>query len=619
MRVDGLMWCKSNKANVDALPAVSHDSPAARSVQNTEAKVIGTTPIRLIWFLPLLVPFLLFAISLHIRPTINPDSSTGFLALRSMLQGGAFNYVITPDPANIANDSASFLTWWSPGQYLVPAAFILLGADYYLAISLTTLIAIITGVIGWVQVARNFAASPFVIILLLCGLVTFRYSTLPFQMWDGGEVLLFAAAPWCLYWLQWAMREPPMICFLISLMSVALLFIAKLTGLAVFAADVLSLTLLELIRQRRVTSSMLAMVIASGIAALSFVLFWQSRGSLPADGSKFAITLPAIWFPIAAAAFSGVSGIDLMNLLLHNWSVPILAKFTKYILGLLGLLSAFWAWYQLRNTRYFVIVVGALVVIVLMAGAASAVVGHKLVLLDRHRLRDVGLLVSGLLGLLLALLIWYRIRRTRYRIVAIGLFSIIALYTVALIAMYVHGAQISLEERHLRYAGILFFLLFLVTLDQWGTRMAKTISLLVVSAFAVYGLTTYASNASELLQGRYYGQLDFTIQQTVPSTALQYLRSELETHNWQRAIAVLPREAALSLPQFRIIPVDLNIIPPEKLSEYRWSGRAEKVFVVVPEQALADGQADVLLRNFVDYDESAWSKVQIDGMVIYSQ
>jgi hypothetical protein len=605
-----------------------HDNVRACAVQNIEVERIEATPLKLVWLLPLLVPVFLFVVSLFIRPTIDPDSSTGFLAFRSMLQGGAFNYLTTPDPGNIANDSASFLRWWSPGQYLVPEVFIWLGADYYLAIALTTLISIAIGVIGWLQVARKFGASSFVIVCLLCGLVTFRYGTLPFQMWDGGEVLLFAAAPWCLYWLRWAIGKPPMICFMVALASAGLLFTAKLTGLIVFAADVLSLALLELMRQRRVTSVMIALGIASSVAALAFLLFWESRASVPANGSKLAViygTLPAIWFPIAAAAFSGVSGIDLLNLVLHNWSAPNVVKVAKYVFGPLGLLSVFWVCYKLRNTWNLLIIAGLFAVIALVAGAATVTaVGHDLFFLEQHYLRDLGLVVCGLLGLLLALWVWHRLRSTRYRMMAIGLFSIITFYTVPFIAMYVafiatyiHGASISLEERHLRYAGILFFFLFLVTLDQWGTRIAKAIALLVVSVFALYGLTTYVVNARQLLQGRYYERLSWTIQPIVPTGVLDYLRSEMEAHNWQNAIAVVPREAALGLPRFRIIPVDLNII--RALSEYKWAGRVERIFVVVPEEALSDGKATVLLRDFADYDEGAWSKARIEGWVVYSQ
>src|SRR5438067_290425 len=90
-------------------------------------------------YLPLLIPIILFLSSLCIPPKIFIDSGFGFLALRSMLEGGPFNSITSADPANIANDIAIFLTWYSPGQYLVPGIFIWLGTSYGLALSLTSL------------------------------------------------------------------------------------------------------------------------------------------------------------------------------------------------------------------------------------------------------------------------------------------------------------------------------------------------------------------------------------------------------------------------------------------------------------------------------------------------
>lgn len=511
-------------------------------------------------YLPLLVPIILFLVSLYIRPTMNFDSGVGFLVLRSMLEGGAFNNVTAPDPANIANDVATFVSWWSPGQYLVPGAFVWLGTDYGIALSLTALISTVIGVIGWAQVARSFAVTPFVSFVFLSGLVTFRYVTLPFQIYNGGEVLLFAAAPWCLYWLRYAVDKPPTACFAISLLSAAILFIAKLTGLIAFAANVLAISLLELMRQRRMTFSMLAMLAASGAGALFFLVFWLAHGEVPAGGSEFAITWPAILFPVAGAAFSGVSALDLLSWLLLHPSAPILSDLamTSYVLGPLGLLLQFWVWYRLRDTRY--------------------------------------------------------------RAMTIGLFAIIALYTAAFAAMYVRRASISFDERHLRYAGILFFLLLLVALDQWRTLVAKGLVLMGVGAFAVYGLTSYAVGARELMRGRYYDPLSGTSQQIVSPVVLEHLRSEMTGHNWQRAIAVLPSlEAAIGLPRFRIIAIHLDFISREMIAGQKWAGRAEKIFVIVQERMVDNGKAEVLLKSFVDYEEGKWSQAQIDGMVVYSQ
>ena len=63
---------------------------------------------------------------------------------------------------------------------------------------------------------------------------------------------------------------------------------------------------------------------------------------------------------------------------------------------------------------------------------------------------------------------------------AVLLLTIILLYAIAVAAMYLRGASISFEERHFRYAGILFFLLLLTAVDQWRVPLAKGLACVVV-------------------------------------------------------------------------------------------------------------------------------------------
>ncbi|SHG99412.1 hypothetical protein [Bradyrhizobium erythrophlei] len=585
-----------------------------------EKECVDARSMKFFLYVPLLVPIILFLVSLQIRPTVGQDSGIGFVTLRSMLQGGGVNYFISPDPANIANDLSTFLTWFSPGQYLVPGAFVWLGIDYKSAISLTVLISSVVGVIGWAKVAQTFAARPSVIFIFLCGLVLFRYGTLPFQMYTGGEVLLFAAAPWSFCWLWSAIEKPPVACFTFALMSLAILFFAKLTGLVVFAANVLAISLLELLRKRRVTSAMLALWTASGVGVISFIFFWHSHGGVPADGSRFAVTLPAVWFPLAGAALSGVSGVDLLNWILHHRSTPMLLALA-ILVGLIGVLVVFWKWNRIPEARYKVAaIIGLLAVATLFSGVFAAFyVWHNPFSFDQRNLRDAGLLASGLFGLVLTLWVWGQLRSTRYRPMTICFFAIIAFYTIAFILMYSGGSSISLEERHLRYAGILFFLMILVALDLRREFLAKGLTLMIFCGSVIYSLASYVVDARELTKGRYYEQLSFNLLQMVPSSVLEYLRSQATENNWRRPVVVISPQVALDLPSFRIIEADLDFIPIETIHDFKWAGHAEKIIMVVPDQMAANGKAEALLKRFVDYDQSKWSQMRVDGMVIYSQ
>ena len=86
---------------------------------------------------------LILGILIYLYPTsIFPDSCWGFQVLRAMQMGGGFNMAIKPDPADVAKNSAEFLTWWSPGQYLVPYIFkLLLGINTGKAAAVTEIMA----------------------------------------------------------------------------------------------------------------------------------------------------------------------------------------------------------------------------------------------------------------------------------------------------------------------------------------------------------------------------------------------------------------------------------------------------------------------------------------------
>ena len=515
-------------------------------------------------YILLLVPLTLFIVSLFIRPAMVFDTAAGFTVFRSMLNGAPFNTDVSPDPANIANDIHTFMTWWTPGQYLVPGAFVWLGTDYGVAIALTALLANVIGVLGWIRIARSYDVSCFVLFSFVLGLVTFHYAVWPFRLYSGGEVLLFAVVPWSLSALQWGAKRGPATAFAVSVLSAVALFFAKLSGLFAFAANIAAISVLDVLPRRRVSLSLLALWAGAATAAVLLLVFWISRGQTAVTVPGYALTWPVIWFPVAAAAFSGLSLHELLAWLLVHPSAPILFSIgsTSYLLGPLGLLLMGWVWLRLRNTRF--------------------------------------------------------------RAMAALFLTIIAFYTAAFIATYVRSAasaNVPFEERYFRYAGILFYLLLLVAVDQWRRFLAKIIAILIVGVFAVYGLASYANGARDLMRG-HYDQASGTSMLAVSPAALAYLRSEMAAHDWKNAIAVVPEpEAANGLPRFRII-FSFSLQDAASLNEIarqRWAGRIDKIFVIVFDRMRADGKAAAVLKTFVDYDPAKWSQIQIDGMVIYSQ
>src|SRR5262249_13382835 len=146
-----------------------------------------------------------------------------------------------------------------------------------------------------------------------------------------------------------------------------------------------------------------------------------------------------------------------------------------------------------------------------------------------------------------------------------------------------------------RYAGILFFLLLLTAIDQWRVRFAKVLACLVVLVLGLYGLRSYATFAYAQMRAGYYDPATGISQEMVSPAVLGYLRSEATRHNFQHPIALIPSPTAgISLQRFRILH------PFGDWTGYtertKWVGRADKIFVVLPEKTLPNRTAETILR-----------------------
>jgi hypothetical protein len=279
-----------------------------------------------------------------------------------------------------------------------------------------------------------------------------------------------------------------------------------------------------------------------------------------------------IWFSIASAAFSGISALEFLHwFLLHFWGRAISDSWmgieSSYVLGPLGLLLMVWVWLQLRYTRY----------------------------------RDTAVL----------------------------LLTIVFLYVIVIAtAMYVSDGDVPFEWRYFRYSGILFFLLLLTAIDQWPVRFAKELACVVVIVLGLYGIKDYVTNAFAQARAGYYDPVSGISQYLVSPAILQYLRSEVTQHNFRRAILMVPSTSApISLPQFRIL-AGPNFGEWAGPAFTKWMGypigtklvgRAEKIFVVLPEKMLLNGKAEAALRLFASYEFDNWKHTNLDGMIIYTQ
>ncbi|HLP36093.1 hypothetical protein [Lacibacter sp.] len=146
---------------------------------------------------------LLFAGSLYSPPTLISDPGIGFLDMINFAEGGRFQYHRTPSIEDLNTCVEMRTTWWSPGQWFFVYVFTLTGLSLSTAISITVLVASWIGLIGWMKLYRYFQFNKRVVFYAGLLILFSRYLFSAFQLYPGGSILEFAAAPWLLLlWLK---------------------------------------------------------------------------------------------------------------------------------------------------------------------------------------------------------------------------------------------------------------------------------------------------------------------------------------------------------------------------------------------------------------------------------
>ena len=381
-------------------------------------------------------------ISLLVPPFIDWDSANGFLAWRGTLLGAA-NSIISPDPANIAQDTVWFLTVWSPGQYLVPGAISLVGVPLGIAMTLTGMLALWVSLTGWVMVVRTFAPRTSLALLIVVLLGSFHYSTHAFSTYHGGEILLQATTPWL---VLTAYRVPEMhAASAVSLAAGAVFFafFAKLTGLIVAGAALMAASIVSLTFGRRITRGMIGSALGALAGLAILYLAFLSRGPTAASGASWSVPFNSIAIACLVPWVAGLS-----------WSDPI------------GLIF-------FPSTNFFY-----------MPSAYLAFLGPP------------ALLVAGLV-------FFWRPQTTsekKFRVFSLWFYALVA---AAFILLFICGSAISLEERHFRSAGTLLFVCALMSALATGTpRWTRGLFLVLCALMALYGLGSFSYHEMTTAQGQ---------------------------------------------------------------------------------------------------------------------
>ncbi|MFN8348220.1 MAG: hypothetical protein U0X91_24675 [Spirosomataceae bacterium] len=205
---------------------------------------------------------------------LGEDPGFGLSVWNDMLHGSPFNTLSVPDSRNIADNSALFLTWWTPGQYIVPGVVSKgLGISLGTAGLWVTLLFSILGLWGWHKVYQQFGFDKTVIALSLFFMATSRLFTINFLNYTGGELLLFGSQPWTV-WFYLKFRTQPLKLFGGLLVLSLLCFFLKSAytiGLAALCGCAGLMFLQEFSKERKLFSPAFRSAAAVGLCMLCYL------------------------------------------------------------------------------------------------------------------------------------------------------------------------------------------------------------------------------------------------------------------------------------------------------------------------------------------------------------
>ncbi|MDO3627478.1 hypothetical protein [Mucilaginibacter sp. BT774] len=278
-------------------------------------------------------------------PSLFPDPANGFLVMRSMEMGGKFNMMVTPDQDDFSKNTSEFLTWWSPGQYLVPYAFkLLFSVNSGQASALTVLLCQLLGLAGFYVFFKKVGFTPFIAALSMLFIACQQFFVVPYVFYNGGEILSFAFTGWFLYGCV-AFKGASWQMLLFILLSGWVGFFCKSSTMWVYAAGLLFMWI------RLSSATALTGWIKNGIwiaipaivAMGTIYVFFLSKGQNPASASAgLKLTLKTFAFPLASPLLSGFSIDDISHGLIYHTGKAIFNDWQATVILILLAISSLW-------------------------------------------------------------------------------------------------------------------------------------------------------------------------------------------------------------------------------------------------------------------------------------
>jgi hypothetical protein len=490
-----------------------------------------------------------------IPPALFPDPAMGFQVLRCMHSGNGFNNFVAPDQSDISQTYTEFLTWWSPGQYLVPYLFKLIaGLNTGQAITITVTISAFLGLAGFYCFFKKMGFTPFIAAVSLVFIFCQQAFVVPYVYYNGGEILLFAFEGWFLYGCT-SLKKPGIVLVLFVLFAGWTGFFFKSSFLWMYAAGLCCLWI-------RLSSNKGGIEwIKKGIwvglpAAVSLVViyvFFLSKGQSPASAAHgFKLTAATFGFPLASPILSDFSIDDMLHGLLYHTGKPLLnPEWSMIVLILLAILS----------------------ILIILKVIRNAPAGN------------------------------YKLFITVFYITAILFFGF----------SYLRQLNISYEARHFRIVGLLIVpgLIYLVSKFKPGYQWFFGVIFIGI-AYTSFSYLIKGYNINSLNAKGTSG----IAQPNIDQQSLNYIM-KLDRENNNATFVFISDDTGLEILHNRIITLqpigeDLKI----DADDYRYEGHAGPLYIILPE-SYNGPKEKMIMKSFPGYKGFNLSMLS-DNYVLYS-
>lgn len=363
-------------------------------MHNTQSK--SHQPILVAIFIIVLI---MGVVLFFIPPGVFPDPANGLQVLRSMHLGSSFNTFVSPDQSDISQNYEEYLTWWSPGQYLVPWLFKLItGFNMGHGIAITVAIAQLFGLAGFYAFFKKIGFSPLVSAISLLFIITQQAFMVPFVFYNGGEVLIFAFEGWFLYGCL-SIDKADFKLLLFVLLSGWIGFFLKSSFVWVYIAGLCCLW----IRLSKSTIGTLGWIkkafwigIPAALSLLVIYVAYLSKGQSPASTSHgLKITAETFAFPLASPLLSGLSIDDLAHGLFFHTGKPLFDPVWSVIVLILLAALSLWLIFSIikyvPNDNYKLFIIVFYVTALLFFG--TAYIRQLSISYEARHFRIIGLLI----------------------------------------------------------------------------------------------------------------------------------------------------------------------------------------------------------------------------------